>query len=113
LDYQDVIDTYTGIREHRHLELDDKDWKCLRLVSDWLKAFREATTNMSTTSTPMLSYVHITFRVLQKQIKQDLRKLPNDVPPEIKQGLVDANQKLAEYYAKYDESYFYTWASCE
>jgi hypothetical protein len=34
------------------------------------------------------------------------------LPLSIKMGLLDAHEKLSEYYFKYDESPFYTWAAC-
>ncbi|KAK0454239.1 hATC-domain-containing protein [Desarmillaria tabescens] len=33
------------------------------------------------------------------------------MPPELKKGLLDAHCKLSDYYYKYDESPFYTWAA--
>ncbi len=37
-----------------HYELSDEDWEAISMVTDWLKQFRLATTEMSTTKTPML-----------------------------------------------------------
>jgi hypothetical protein len=67
---------------------------------------------MSTTKVPMLSTTHAIFRGLQEDIKEILRNLPTSVSPGIKQGLIDAHTKLSDYYHKYDESPFYTWAAC-
>ena len=81
------------------------------MVASWLKAFRSATTQMSSTKTPTLSHVHAIFRGLQDELKDILRALPNSVSPNIKKGLTDAHRKLSDYYYKFDESPFYTWAA--
>ncbi|KAK0437090.1 uncharacterized protein EV420DRAFT_1487276 [Desarmillaria tabescens] len=44
-------------------------------------------------------------------IKKIIATLPMSTPPELKQGLLDAHRKLSNYYYKYDESPFYTWAA--
>ncbi|KAF8227641.1 hypothetical protein L208DRAFT_1295851 [Tricholoma matsutake] len=67
---------------------------------------------MSATKVPMLSTTHAIFRGLQEDIKGILRSLPATVSPHIKHGLIDAHMKLSDYYHKYDESPFYTWAAC-
>ena len=67
---------------------------------------------MSATKTPMLSTTHAVFRGLQDDLKSILRDLPLSVPLSIKKGLTDAHRKLSDYYYKYDESPFYTWAAC-
>jgi hypothetical protein len=61
----------------------------------------------------MLSTTHAIFRGLQEHIKQIYRDLPGSIPPKIKAGLLDAHKKLSDYYYKYDQSPFYTWAACE
>jgi hypothetical protein len=81
------------------------------LVASWLKSFRAATTEMSTTKSPMLSTTHAIFRGLQDEIKEILRGLPDSVSPRIKLGLTDAHRKLSDYYYQYDTSPFYTWAA--
>lgn len=83
----------------------------MSLLEDWLQAFRDATTSMSTTRFPMLSTVHATFRGLQDHIKTILRKLPDSVSPRMKQALIEAHTKLATYYDKFDQSPYYTWAA--
>ncbi|KAF8472426.1 hypothetical protein JB92DRAFT_1915932 [Gautieria morchelliformis] len=47
----------------------------------------------------------------EEDIKEILRSLPASVTPSIKYGLIDAHTKLSDYYHKYDESPFYTWAA--
>lgn len=88
-----------------------EDWDAISMVSDWLLHFRAATSQMSTTSRPMLSFTHTIFRGLQKSLKEKLAALPADSPPELVEGLTKAHRKLSDYYYKYDQSPFYIWAS--
>jgi len=67
---------------------------------------------MSTTKVPMLSMAHAIFWGLQEDIKGILRSLPATVSSHIKHGLIDVHTKLSDYYHKYDESPFCTWAAC-
>ncbi|KAF8228886.1 hypothetical protein L208DRAFT_1403024 [Tricholoma matsutake] len=60
---------------------------------------------------PMLSSTHAIFRGLQEHIQQIYHDLPLSTPLRIKTGLLDAHQKLSDYYYKYDQSPFYTWAA--
>lgn len=114
LDHRNCLDDWVDRqREVRPLELKPSDWDALSLLEDWLQAFRDATTSMSATRFPMLSTVHATFRGLQDHIKRILRSLPDSVSPRMKQALTDAHMKLAEYYEKFDQSPFYTWAACK
>lgn len=99
-------------REIRHLEIEPDEWSSVALLADWLQAFRDATNGMSSTSFPMLSTIHATFRGLQDHIKSILCSLPNETLPQMKRALVEAHEKLAEYYDRFDESPFYTWAAC-
>ena len=113
LDYCDTIDSFVSRNKDLHaLELSNADWESIKLVALWLKSFQSATTEMSTTKYPMLSTTHAIFRVLQDDIKDILRSLPNSVSPRIKLGLTDAHRKLSDYYYQYDVSPFYTWAAC-
>ena len=82
------------------------------MVTSWLKSFRAATTQMSTTKVPMLSTTHAIFHGLHDDIKDIICSLPASVSPSIKFGLIDAHMKLSDYYHKYDELPFYTWAAC-
>ncbi|KAF8523488.1 hypothetical protein BU17DRAFT_43709 [Hysterangium stoloniferum] len=93
-------------------ELSDEDWSSITMVSSWLKSFCSATTQMSATKAPMLSTTPAVFCGLQDDIKTILCSLATNVSPVIKKGLLDAHEKLSEYYYKYDESPFYTWAAC-
>lgn len=89
-----------------------RDWDAIATVADWLYNFRSATSQMSTTSRPMLSSTHSTFRGLERTIKVKLRSLPDDAPAELVEGLAQAHRKLSDYYYKYDQSPFYIWAAC-
>ncbi len=114
MDFRDIIDSYVSrIRELRDFELSDADWQAIELVTGWLKTFRSATTQMSTTKISMLSTTHAIFRGLQDHLKQVLRSLPDGISPRLRDGIIAAHEKLGEYYYKYDESPLYTWAARE
>jgi hypothetical protein len=114
LQYQTEIDDFVGRnRDLRSLELDEEEWVTIAQVADWLMAFWSATTQMSTSKTPMLSTTHAIFRGLQEHIREIYCDIPTATPPKIKAGLLDAHKKLSDYYYKYDQSPFYTWAACE
>lgn len=66
---------------------------------------------MSRTKEPILSTVHAMFWGLQEHIRSTLAELPDSAPTELRDGLVEAHQKLSEYYYRSDESPFYTWAA--
>jgi hypothetical protein len=113
LDYRPAIDAFVGRkRELRDLEISEDEWNSIKMVATWLKSFRSATTQMSATKTPMLSTTHAVFRGLQDDLRTILRDLPSSVSLSIKKGLTDAHRKLSDYYYKYNESPFYTWAAC-
>src|SRR5882762_1002608 len=114
LDYRAVIDNFVAKnRELRSYELSNEDWTAIILVTKWLKSFRSATTQMSTTKSPMLSTTHAIFRGLQDDLRQSLANLPNAAPTYLKTAFVKAHWKLSDYYTKLDESPFYIWASCK
>lgn len=83
----------------------------IKMVTSWLKAFHSATTQISSTKIPTLSHVHAIFHGLQDKLTDILHALPNPFSPNIKKRLTDAHQKLSNYYYKFDESPFYTWAA--
>ena len=113
LDYRDTINSFVLRSKDLHaLELSKADWESIKLVTSWLKSFQSTTMEMSTTKSPMLSTTHAIFQGLQDDIKTILHSLPNSVLPQIKLGLTDAHCKLSDYYYKYNESPFYTWAAC-
>jgi len=112
LDYRQAIDSYALRNCDLHpYKISEEEWTSISLVSSWLKSFRSATTQMSATKVPMLSTTHAIFRGLQDDIKTILCGLPATVPWVIKKGLLDAHEKLSDYYHKFDESPFYTWAA--
>ena len=112
MDYRTVIDDFVAKnREIRKHELQDEDWEAIAIVAMWLKSFRSATTQMSTTKRPMLSWTHAIFRGLEDSLAANLRSLPNNTPTSLRQGLLNAHRKLSDYYGKSDESPYYTWAS--
>jgi hypothetical protein len=113
LDYRDTIDSFVSRNKELHsLELSDDDWESIKLVALWLKSFRSATVEMSTTKIPMLSTTHAIFRGLQDDIKDIIHHLPDSISPGIRLGLTEAHCKLSNYYYLYDASPFYTWAAC-
>ncbi len=61
----------------------------------------------------MLSTMHMIFRELQAHIKQTYSELPSSTDSKIKAGLLDAHEKLSDYYYKFDQLPFYIWATCE
>jgi hypothetical protein len=82
----------------------------------WLQLFREATEQMSSTSTVTLSACHAVLHGLQNQLRQALRSLPDTAPPQLRIGLIEAHRKLSDYHVYFDESPYYLWAcrtSCE
>jgi len=112
LDFRQAIDDFVAkTRDLRPYELSDADWAGIELVTQWLKAFRSATTQMSTTKRPMLSSAHAIFRGLQESLQDDLAALPDSAPRKLQSALTSAHRKLSDYYFKVDESPFYVWAS--
>ena len=112
LEYQNEIDDFIGHnRDLRALELAGDEWVTITQVADWLGAFRSATTQMSTSKQPMLSTTHAIFRGLQEHVQQIYHDLLMSTSARIKAGLLEAHRKLSDYYYKYDQSPFYTWAA--
>jgi hypothetical protein len=106
---------YIGyIKELQYLELNDSEWDVIAHVAEWLKLFRSATTQMSTSKgLLMLSTMHTVFRGLQDHIANIFRSILESTPQKIKNGLLDAYRKLSNYYYKCDHSPLYTWSACE
>ena len=112
LDYRNELDDFVSHNcDLRGLELSSDEWDAISQVASWLKAFRSATTDMSTMKKPMLSTTLSIFRGLQQHVQEILRKLLDTAPPQLKKGLLDAHLKLSEYYYRFDQSPFYTWAA--
>jgi hypothetical protein len=114
LDFLAEIDDFIFQNEDLcNLALTEAEWESITQVAGWLKAFRSATTQMSTTKQPMLSTAHAIFCGLQDEVRNALRSLPDSTSPMIKDGLLAAHQKLSEYYYRFDISPFYIWAAHE
>jgi hypothetical protein len=118
LDFKEAVNTYivsdmTTGGELVDCLLTSTDWEAIGLVSDWLKSFRIATTEMSTTKKPMLSSSRDTFFTLQRDIKAIIRSLPPNVDRTLRDGLVNAHLKLSTYLSKFDQSEYPLWASCK
>jgi hypothetical protein len=112
LDNRESIETFVlRYKDMRPFELSEDEWKAIALVTEWLKSFRSATSQMSATKTPMLSTTHAIFRGLQGDLKDVLRSLPDTAAPELKKGITDAHLKLSDYYYKFDESPYYLWSA--
>ncbi|KAJ6472272.1 hypothetical protein DFH09DRAFT_893329, partial [Mycena vulgaris] len=103
-----IIDDFVGKhRDLHHLDLTAADWDAIILVTGWLKSFRTATTLMSTTKRPMLSYTHAIFRGLQEDLRTSLTQLLFSTPSVLRNGLLEAHRKLSDYYYKMDQSPYY------
>jgi hypothetical protein len=89
------------------------DWTAIETVEHWLTRFRQATTAMSTTSTPILSTTHAALRTLQEELKKAIRTLGSNTSTQIRDGLIQAHQKLAEYHMLFDRSPYYLWATSQ
>ena len=112
--FQFEVESFTlHNRDLQPLLISEDEWEAIKLVFNWLLNFHEATRQMSTTSKPMISTTHAIFCGLQDAIKLIYAKLLSTAPHQLKVGLLDAYKKLSEYYYKYNESLFYTWAACE
>ena len=108
------INNFVTLHSNRDLcdlELSEDEWTSIRLVAGWLERFCNATTQMSATHQPMLSYSHAVFCGLQEHLRESLHKLPASIDLCIQNGLVAAHYKLSEYYYWFDQSPFYIWAA--
>ena len=94
-------------------ELSHADWSAIALMTDWLKSFRSATTQMSATKRATLSFTHAIFRGLQESVRNTLRNLPANSSLKLKHAIMQAHRKLSDYFYKFDESYFCIWSSSE
>ena len=77
--YCSVVDDFVAKNKDLcKFEMHTNDWDAIALVAQWLKSFRSATTQMSTTKRPMLSLTHVIYRGLQESLCESLRNLPNN-----------------------------------
>ncbi|KAJ7760676.1 hypothetical protein DFH07DRAFT_740601 [Mycena maculata] len=112
LDYRKAISGYVAENDDlTQYALTPTEWAALKQVCDWLEAYREATTQMSTTKQPMLSTTHAVFRWLQDHLKKIIKNLPTTSDNALREGLTQAHLKLSDYYTKFDESRYYSWAT--
>ncbi len=112
LEFQRDIDDFVGRnRDLRGLELSEGEWGTIVQVTEWLGAFWAATTQMSTSKESMLSSTLAVFRGLQEHIRLIYSDLPESTSPRIKTSLLDAHRKLSDYYYRFDQLPFYTWAA--
>jgi hypothetical protein len=114
LDYRDVIYSFViKMADLRPYELSSQDWDTIKLVSDWLKHFRDATTQMSATKQCTLSSIHAVFKGLQDSLTENLKNLPSFCPASLREALLESHKKLSEYFFKIDQSPYPIWASRE
>ena len=112
LDNSEAIDNFLAQNHDlRDYELSEHEWEGVVLVIGWLKSFRSATTQMSTTKHSMVSSIHAIFRGLQEHIKAILSDLPSSISHGVILGLTVAHAKLSDYYYEFDESPLYIWAA--
>jgi hypothetical protein len=109
--YREVMDRYARMHRDESDVLSDSDWSAIKTIAGWLSLFREATTFMSLRDKTTISSVFGVFMALQDDIRANICK-SRDVPLELKQGLLDAHEKLAEYFKKSDASPYYMWSAC-
>ncbi|KAJ7301009.1 hypothetical protein DFH08DRAFT_724736, partial [Mycena albidolilacea] len=117
LSYRDSVNMYVrkdcavgGSGALRNYIMDDDDWKAIELVASRLKIFRHATVQMSRTKKPMLSTTHAVFRGLQAELKDTIANLPVEIDLSLHGSLVHAHWKLNEYFYKFDQSEYCSWA---
>jgi hypothetical protein len=55
----------------------------------------------------------LVFLALQNDVRQSLKAATSGISQELKTGLVEAHEKLAEYFKKSDASPYYMWVACE
>lgn len=91
-------------------KLKKPDWDAIELITKWLQLYRQATELMSSTKSITISSAHRVLHKLQEHIRNALRSIPDDAPPQLKQGLIRANMKLSDYHVHFDESPFYLWS---
>jgi hypothetical protein len=72
------------------------------------ESYHYATTKMSATKQPMLSFLNW----LEDHLKKTIVALPQSAKPTLWDGLVSAHRKLSHYCTKFDDSCYYSWAAC-
>jgi hypothetical protein len=114
LDYRDVIYLFVAkTPEFRSYEITMEDWETIKMVCEWLRHFRDATTQMSATKQCTISSTHAVFRGLQDSLTENLRQLPPLAPMQLRKALQQAHEKLSTYIFKFNESPYPIWATRE
>ena len=112
LGFKDAVQNFVAKDRNFHeWELSDADWDAIKKVMHWLKLFWSATTDMSATKCPMLSSTILIFWGLQESIKAIIWDLSDFEDIKLWDGLVEAHLKLSDYFTKFDDSDYCTWAS--
>jgi hypothetical protein len=102
-----------GYAQVQKLEaLTDFEWFAISVVTKWLSLFAGATTAMSSTEKTTLSAAYGIFTGLQDDVRTHLKDHTDGIPAALKNGLVDAHDKLSEYFRKTDASPYYLWSAC-
>lgn len=69
--------------ELRQYELSATEWDAITLITQWLQAFCDATTQMSAIKHLTLSSTHTVFKGLQDHIAEHICELPSSASPQI------------------------------
>jgi hypothetical protein len=112
LDYKLYVNDFVARnKELRTFELSEAEWFAIETVTNWLRHFRDATTQMSATKHTTLSSVHAIFKGLQDALAHNLHELPDMASGKLREGLIASHRKLSDYFYKFDQSPYYIWAS--
>ena len=113
LRFQCAIDLFAARQEFRAYELNSHDWEAITKVAEWLSQFRDATTKMSATKSAVLSLSFGYFIRLQNKLQSILDTLLPGEHSQLRDGLLAAHEKLADYLFRFTVSPYYIWASCK
>jgi len=96
LEYKEVIDVTTNIiKKLRQLLLDDEDWELLKDLIQILHPFKEATTIISTESSPTLSKVTGMYQALLDMLEAAIDKYEDT---SVGKAAAEGREKLLSYY---------------
>jgi sulfur relay (sulfurtransferase) DsrC/TusE family protein len=112
LDFKEELQKFMD-RYDFSVSISEDNWKVIEIVRDWLKAFHEATVQMSTTNKPMLSEVLLVYAGLQQHLQNLIRgfgKSSIPIDPSLRACLVQAHEKLGKYRLRALENHLYYWA---
>jgi hypothetical protein len=111
--YQHAIDWYAWVTRLGKYKLSTEDWANIKIVAQWLKMLSTAATLMLLSKETTISWSFVVLAGLQDNIWAHLSRLPSDTPAHLKQGLMQAYNKLAKYLKLMDKTPFYMFAACE